>query len=80
MLIHAVVIMFVLAALQDIHPMVFYRGLGLHHILSGNFGDIILDNLDLVSAYSWPGAIFQRKGTAQPFMTKKAKDNQRCSD
>jgi hypothetical protein len=48
----------------------------LYHIREGNYGDIKLDGLDVVGAYSWPKAIHEGNGTMQLYITKNAlKDN-----
>jgi hypothetical protein len=54
----------------------FCRALVLYHIREGNYGDIKLDGLDVVGAYSWPKAIHEGNGTMQLYITKNAlKDN-----
>jgi len=54
----------------------FCRALVLCHIREGNYGDIKLDGLDVVGAYSWPKAIHEGNGTIQLYITKNAlKDN-----
>jgi hypothetical protein len=50
----------------------FCRALVLYHIREGNYGDIILDSLDVVGAYSWPKAIHERNGTIQLYITQNA--------
>ena len=47
------------------------------HIAEGNFGSVKLDGLSWVITYSWPGALHEGNGTAQPFIDKKATDEQR---
>ena len=44
----------------------------LYHIREGNYGDIKLDGLDVVGAYSWPKAIHEGNGTMQLYITKNA--------
>jgi hypothetical protein len=55
----------------------FCRALVLYHIQSGNYGDVKIDGLDIVIAYSWPNAIHEGNGTMQLFITKKANEDQR---
>ena len=55
----------------------FCRALVLYHIQSGNYGDVKIDDLDIVTAYSWPKAIHEGNGTMQLFITKKASEDQR---
>ena len=40
----------------------FCRALTLYHIQAGSFGDVKLDNLDVVTAFSWPKAIHEGNG------------------
>ena len=53
----------------------FCRALVLYHIREGNYGDIKLDGLDVVSALSWPKAIHEGNGTMQLYITRNAVDN-----
>jgi hypothetical protein len=54
----------------------FCIALVLYHIREGNYGDIKLDGLDVVGAYSWSKAIHEGNGTIQLYITKNAlKDN-----
>ena len=53
----------------------FCRALILYHIREGNYGDVKLDSLDVVGAYSWPKAIHEGNGTMQLYITKNAADN-----
>lgn len=53
----------------------FCRALVLYHIREGNYGDIKLDGLDVVGAYSWPKAIHEGNGTMQLYITKNTADN-----
>lgn len=55
----------------------FCRALTLYHIREGNYGDVRLDNLDVVYAASWPKAIHEGNGTMQLFITNKASAEQR---
>ena len=48
----------------------FCRALVLYHIREGNYGDVKLDGLDVVCAYSWPKAIHEGNGTMQLYITK----------
>jgi hypothetical protein len=50
----------------------FCRALVLYHIREGNYGDIKLNSLDVVSAYSWPKAIHEGNGTMQLYITEKS--------
>lgn len=53
----------------------FCRALVLYHIREGNYGDIKLDGLDVVGAYSWPKAIHEGNGTMQLYIGKNKSDN-----
>ena len=53
----------------------FCRALVLYHIREGNYGDLKLDGLNVVGAYSWPKAIHEGNGTAQLYISKNASDN-----
>ena len=55
----------------------FCRALDLFHIREGNYGEVKLDNLDVVYAISWPKAIHEGDGTMQLFITNKASAEQR---
>ncbi len=55
----------------------FCRALVLFHIITGNYGNVKLDGLDVVYAGSWPKAIHEGNGTMQLFITKKTNENQR---
>ena len=57
----------------------FCRHLVLYHIQAGSYGDVKLDNLDVVTASSWPKAIHEGNGTAQLFITKNSNEQQRNS-
>ena len=57
----------------------FCRALTLYHIQAGSFGDVKLDNLDVVTAFSWPKAIHEGNGTVQLFITKNSNEQQRIS-
>jgi hypothetical protein len=43
----------------------------------GHFGDVRLDGLKVALFYSWPGAIFEGKGTTQAVIDKRADQAQR---
>ena len=53
----------------------FCRALVLYHLREGNYGDIKLDGLDVVGAYSWPKAIHEGNGTMQLYIGKNKSDN-----
>jgi hypothetical protein len=55
----------------------FCRALILYHIQTGNYGDVKLDGLDVVTALSWPKAIHEGNGTAQLYATKDSNQEQR---
>lgn len=55
----------------------FCRAIILNHIQSGNYGNIKLDGLDVITAVSWPKAIHEGNGSIQLFVTKKATQDQR---
>lgn len=57
----------------------FCRALTLYHIQAGSYGDVKLDNLDIVTAFSWPKAIHEGNGTVQLFITNKSNEQQRNS-
>src|SRR4030095_14993654 len=47
------------------------------YITQGNFGKVKLDGLSWVAVYMWPGALHEGNGTIQPFVDKKASQEQR---
>jgi hypothetical protein len=55
----------------------FCRALVLFHIREGSYGKEKLDNLDVISAGSWPKAIHEGNGTMQLFISKQATAGQR---
>lgn len=57
----------------------FCRALVLYHIREGSYGNEKLDNLDVVSAGSWPKAIHEGNGTMQLFISKEATAGQRAA-
>ncbi|NOJ27375.1 MAG: hypothetical protein DA330_05125 [Nitrososphaera sp.] len=55
----------------------FCRALVLYHIREGHYGDVRLDNIDVIYAASWPKAIHEGNGTMQLFITKNTTPEQR---
>jgi hypothetical protein len=55
----------------------FCSALVLFHIRSGSYGNVNLDGIDVVTAFSWPNAIHEGNGTVQFFITKNSDENQR---
>lgn len=55
----------------------FCRALVFFHIQEGNYGNVKLDNLEVVYAVSWPKAIHEGSGTLQLFITKNSNQKQR---
>ena len=49
----------------------------LYHIITGNYGNTKLDELDFISVLSWPKAIHEGNGTALLLITNKANEEQR---
>ncbi|HYR41776.1 MAG TPA: DUF1326 domain-containing protein [Terriglobia bacterium] len=49
------------------------------HIIEGNFGKLKLDGLNWAVAYSWPGALHEGNGSLQPYIDKKATEEQRTA-
>jgi hypothetical protein len=47
------------------------------HIQEGNYGNVKLDNLEVVYAVSWPKAIHEGSATLQLFITKNSNQKQR---
>jgi hypothetical protein len=58
-------------------PQPFCEGLNGMHIDEGYFGDERLDGLDFAFTYHFPGALHEGNGTAQPFITDRARPAQR---
>jgi hypothetical protein len=54
----------------------FCSALVLYHIRSGNYGNVNLGGIDVVTAFSWPNAIHEGNGTVQFFITKNSSDEQ----
>ena len=55
------------------------EGMAGMYITQGNFGDIKLDGLSWVVAYSWPGALHEGNGSVQPFINQIASEEQRTA-
>lgn len=55
----------------------FCRALDFFHITNGYYGNVKLDNLDVIYAASWPKAIHEGNGTMQLFISKHASPEQR---
>ena len=49
------------------------------HITEGNFGNVKLDDLNWMVAYSWPGAMHEGNGAVQAYIDQKASEEQRTS-
>jgi hypothetical protein len=61
------------------HPEKGCNGMAGMHIIQGNFGDVTLDGLSWTVIYSWPGALHEGNGSVQPFIDKKASEEQRTA-
>jgi len=48
-----------------------------NEITSGHYGDVRLDGLRFGGIFSWPGAIHEGNGKAQPFVDERATEEQR---
>lgn len=48
-----------------------------NEITSGHYGDVKLDGLRFGGVFSWPGAIHEGNGKAQPFVDERATEAQR---
>jgi hypothetical protein len=55
----------------------FCRALVLYHIREGNYGNVNLDDLDVIYAVSWPKAIHEGDGTLQLYITDNTDQHQR---
>jgi hypothetical protein len=55
----------------------FCRALILNSIREGNYGDVKLDGVDVMTAASWPKAIHEGNGTVQLYISKHATEAQR---
>jgi hypothetical protein len=53
------------------------EGMAGMYIKEGSFGDVALDGLSWLVTYSWPGALHEGNGQAQPFVDAKATEEQR---
>jgi hypothetical protein len=53
------------------------EGMAGMYIKEGNFGNVKLDGISWVVAYSWPGALHEGNGSIQPYLDKKATEEQR---
>lgn len=59
------------------HPGPGCEGMAGMHIVRGNFGKVKLNGLNWAVTYHWPGALHEGNGTAQPFIERKATEEQR---
>ncbi|HEX2842800.1 DUF1326 domain-containing protein [Hyphomicrobium sp.] len=48
-----------------------------NEVISGHHGDVKLDGLRFGGVFSWPGAIHEGNGKAQPFVDERATEEQR---
>jgi hypothetical protein len=48
-------------------------------IEEGNFGNVRLNGLSWAVAYAWPGALHEGNGTIQPYLDRKATEEQRTA-
>ena len=55
------------------------KGLEVFGIDRGHFGDVQLDGLKAAVFYSWPGPIFEGKGTLQAVIDENASEEQRAA-
>ncbi|HXV45172.1 MAG TPA: DUF1326 domain-containing protein [Nitrososphaera sp.] len=55
----------------------FCRAIVLYHIKSGSFGNVRLDEIDVIYVGSWPKAIHEGNGTMQLFIGKQTTEDQR---
>ncbi len=55
------------------------EGMAGMHILEGKYGAIDLSGLTWAVTYHWPGALHEGNGSAQPFIDKKASEEQRTA-
>jgi hypothetical protein len=53
------------------------EGLNGMHVVKGNFGKVKLDGLNWAVIYRWPGALHEGSGTVQPFIDRRATQEQR---
>jgi hypothetical protein len=61
------------------HPEKGCQGMAGMHIIEGDFGKLKLDGLNWAVVYSWPGALHEGNGSVQPFIDKKATEEQRTA-
>jgi len=61
------------------HPNKGCEGMAGMHIAQGNFGEVKLDGLSWVVAYSWPGALHEGNGSVQPYIEQRASEKQRTA-
>ena len=55
------------------------EGMAGMHIIEGNFGKVKLNGLNWVVVYSWPGALHEGNGSVQPYIDRKANEEQRSA-
>jgi hypothetical protein len=55
------------------------EGMAGMHIIEGNFGKVKLSGLNWAVVYSWPGALHEGNGSVQPYIDKKANEEQRTA-
>lgn len=53
------------------------EGMAGMHIIEGHYGNVKLDGLMWVIVVTWPGAVHEGNGRAQPFISKSATEEQR---
>src|SRR3989339_1730454 len=53
------------------------EGMAGMHILEGTYDHVNLSGLTWIVTYYWPGPLHEGGGTAQPFIDKKATEEQR---
>jgi hypothetical protein len=61
------------------HPEKGCSGMAGMRIVQGNFGSVKLDGIHWAVTYSWPGALHEGNGSIQPFIDKKASEEQRTA-
>jgi len=55
------------------------EGMAGMHIIEGNFGKVKLSGLNWAVVYSWPGALHEGNGSVQPYIDRKANEEQRTA-
>jgi len=55
------------------------EGMAGMRIIEGNFGKVKLNGLNWAVVYSWPGALHEGNGSVQPYIDKKANEEQRTA-